>query len=313
MLILEKSEVDRRLKLLRDELSQKPTSEELRGWRYDCPPVQPLSQSIKFGVGELAGRYCETLRDIYLKRVLNVRPPPTVKMVRGVALHEIIKNVIFEVKKFIFNNPGSVGLDMLNGLLNKGGELSTSAVAKAESSVGKLSAEEREIILRECLGTYNFLLIQAAAKYDQTLSKYRYAEADSIVNIAVPPVAERKVDGSLVGLSNELSVDIYTPYNAIIDIKTGEVRRFHPLTAAGYAIAVECDEGIPIDYGFILYLKFERKIPSFMVKYFVVGDELRREFLEFRDEALEIVESGRDPGYPSKCPEFCPYYPVCRK
>ncbi|MEM3786309.1 MAG: type I-A CRISPR-associated protein Cas4/Csa1 [Nitrososphaeria archaeon] len=313
MLILEKSDVDKRLKLLRDEFSQRPTSEELRGWNYDSPPVQPFSHSIKFGVGELAGRYCETLRDIYLKRVLNIKPPPNVKMVRGIALHEIIKNVIFEVKKFIFNNPSSVGLDLLNELIGKGLELSNMAVERAESSIGKLSKEEHENLVRECLGTYNFLLIQAAAKYDQTLSKYKYAEPDSIVNIAVPPVAERKVDGTLVGLSSELSVDIYTPYNAIVDIKTGEVRKFHPLTAAGYALAVECDENIPIDFGFILYLKFERKIPSFQIRYFVVGDEIRREFLEIRDEAFEIVESGRDPGMPSKCPEFCPYYTVCRK
>ncbi|MGC8912011.1 MAG: type I-A CRISPR-associated protein Cas4/Csa1 [Nitrososphaeria archaeon] len=313
MLMLDKSEVDKRLKLLRDELAQKPTSEELRGWNYDRPPVQPLSQSIRFGVGELAGRYCETLRDIYLKKILNVKPPPNVKMVRGIALHEIIKNVIFEVKKFIFNNPDSVGLELLNGLLEKGPDLASSALTKAEASIGALKEEERKLLLNECLNTYNFLLIQAAAKYDQTLSKYRYAEADSIVNIAVPPVAERKVDGSFVGLSSELSVDIYTPYNAIVDIKTGEARRFHPLTAAGYALAVECDENIPIDFGFILYLKFERKIPSFQVRYFVVGDELRREFLEIRDEALEIVESGRDPGMPSRCPEFCPYYPICKK
>ncbi|MEM4649981.1 MAG: type I-A CRISPR-associated protein Cas4/Csa1, partial [Candidatus Bathyarchaeia archaeon] len=149
---------------------------------------------------------------------------------------------------------------------------------------------------------------------DYALSKYPHADSDSIVSIAIPPVAERKVDGSLVGLSSELSVDIYTPYNAVIDVKTGDVRSFHPLTAAGYALALESEENIPVDFGFILYLRFERKeIPSFKAKHFIIGDELRREFIEIRDEAFEIVDSGRDPGMPNKCPDFCPYYSICQK
>ncbi|MCD6465794.1 type I-A CRISPR-associated protein Cas4/Csa1, partial [Candidatus Bathyarchaeota archaeon] len=126
-------------------------------------------------------------------------------------------------------------------------------------------------------------------------------------------VVERKVDGSLVGLSRELSVDIYTPFNAIADLKTGEVREFHPYAATGYALAIEAEESVPADFGFIIYIQINpsRMVPSFKLRYFVIGDELRREFLELRDEAYEIISLGRDPGKPPKCPNYCPYYGVC--
>ncbi|WEU40295.1 MAG: type I-A CRISPR-associated protein Cas4/Csa1 [Candidatus Odinarchaeum yellowstonii] len=313
MLILDKADIDKRIKLLRQELYQRPISDELRGWNYDKPPIQPFSETIRFGVGELAARYCETLRDIYLKRVLNVKPPANIKMVTGVALHEVIKNVFFEVKKFIYNNPEATGLDLLNELIVKNTEIAENSINKSENVICKLDSDKRQELHKKCVATYNFLVIQASAKYDQTLSKYRFAESDSIVNITIPPVAERKVDGAFIGLSSELSVDVYTPYNAIIDIKTGEMRKFHPLTAAGYALATECGENTPMDYGFIVYLKFDRKTPSFITKYFIVGDELRREFIEIRDEATQIVEEGNDPGMPAKCPDYCPYYQICHK
>ena len=129
--------------------------------------------------------------------------------------------------------------------------------------------------------------------------------------MAIPPVIERKVDGSLIGLSRELSVDIYTPYNAVADLKTGEVRSFHPYTVAGYALALEAEDNIPINYGIITYVKVFQGIPRFRIKCFVVGNELRREFLEIRDEAYTLLDVGRDPGMPPKCPRYCPYYSVC--
>ena len=313
MLLLDKADVDRKLKLLRQEFTEKATIEELRGWNYDKPPIQPLSRSIKFGVSELAGRYCETLRDIYLKKVLGLKPPPNVKMIRGIALHETIKDAISDVKKFIYNNQNATGTELVIEFLPKAERAGWDAASKAELSINILEQNQKDELVKECASFYNFLIIQAAAKFDYALSKYPHAEPDSIVSVAVPPVTERKVDGTLVGLASELSVDMYTPYNAIIDFKTGEIRHFHPLTAAGYALAIESEENIPIDFGFIVYIKFEKKVPSFTIRYFVVGDELRREFLEVRDEAFEIVDSGRDPGISNKCQDFCPYYQLCRK
>ena len=312
MLFLDRADMDKRFRVLRQELSQRPISDDLRGWSFEKPPVKPISTTLRFGVGELAARYCETLRDIYLKRVMRVKPPPNFKMVRGVAFHEVMKAALFDVKKFIYDNPNGCGKDMLVSLLPKSQTVGCEALCKAESVLGsKLGEGEAKLTELGCINLYGFLIVQGAAALDRMLSKYPHAEPDSIVNAAVPPVVERRVDGSLIGLSTELSVDIYTPFNAIADVKTGEVRSFHPLTLAGYALAIEGDEGISVDYGFIIYVKLERKVPSFAIKPLIVSEEFRREFLEVRDEACSVVESGRDPGKPSRCPTFCPYYGVC--
>jgi CRISPR-associated protein Csa1 len=312
MLFLDRADMDKRFRVLRQELSERPISNELRGWSYETPPIKPLSTSLKFGVGELASRYCETLRDIYLRRVLGVKPPPSFKMARGIAFHEVMKAALFDIKKFIYEDLSGGGKGLLTSLLPKSESIGFEAVERAEAALGsRLGEEDRRLLASGCSNLYEFLVIQGAAALDRTLSKYPHAEPDSVVNAAIPPVSERKVDGSLVGLSAELSVDIYTPYNAIADVKTGEVRSFHPLTLAGYALALESEEGIPVDFGFIIYVKLEKRVPSFAIKPLVVGDEVRREFLEVRDEAYQVVTSGRDPGKPSRCPSFCPYYTVC--
>ena len=304
--------MDRRFRVLRRELSERGVSEELRGWSFEGFPVQPPGGLFLFGVSELAGRYCRTMRDLYLRKILRVPTPPSVKVIRGIVFHDICHRVILDVKRVLFEEGSKVsGFRVLEGLLPQAMGVVEYSLGEAERRVGEVDREERGEILEEAVSLYRFLIIQAAAKVDWALSKYPHATADSIASVAIPPVVERKVDGSLVGLGRELSVDLYTPYNAVADLKTGEVRSFHPYAVTGYALALEAEENIPIDYGFIVYVKVKQGTPRFKLKCFVIGDEIRREFLELRDEAYEVLTLGKDPGKPPRCPKFCPYYEVC--
>lgn len=271
-----------------------------------------MGAGLLFGVGELASRYCPTLRDIWLKRVAKVKPPPNVKMIRGIAYHDVVHRATEMVKKGVYEMAEVTGSDLVELLLKEQEKVANAAVYEAEASIAPLEDEVRAKLVLECKDLFRFLAVQAGAKLDVAISKYPHSDRSGLLSVAIPPVTERKVDGSLVGLAHELSVDIYTPFNAIADLKTGEVRKFHPYTAAGYALAVEAEEGVEVNYGFVIYLRMEGKVPRIRFRYFLVGDELRREFLEIRDEAYEIASSGRDPGMPARCPEYCPYYPVCR-
>jgi len=310
---LDRLDLDRRFRLLRRELEVRGVSEELRGWSFDSPPVEPPSRSVLFSVSELAGRYCQSMRDIYLRRVLNFRPPPSVKMARGVVLHVVNRECISAVKRLLFSGEFMSGSELFEGLLQLNTDVVDRAISEAETNLVRLNDDVKDQLKVEASAFFRFLAVQAAARVDQAVSKYPHSDVDSIISVAVPPVVERKVDGSLIGLSKELSIDIYTPFNAIADLKTGEVREFHHYAATGYALAIEAEEGTPVDFGFVIYVRIEppRFIPSFRLRYFVISDELRREFLELRDEAYEVVSVGRDPGKPSKCPEYCPYYVVC--
>jgi len=312
MFFLSRLDVDRRISQMRKELEERGIQEELRGWNWSNPPVSPPLKEMSLSVSELASRYCPTMRDIYLRRVRVVRPPPSIKMARGIAFHRISHDCLIDVKRMIYSSENLSGSLVVEKLLPKSGERAEEALRDAESRTMELGQKDRQILFRECDSLYKFLIIQAASQIDQAMSKFPHAGPDSIASIAIPPVAERKVDGTLVGLSSELSVDLYAPANMVIDLKTGEVRKFHPYTAAGYALAIEAHESVPVNFGLIIYLKFEgRDVPSIRTKYFLVGDEIRREFLEIRDEAFQLILSGRDPGKPSFCPDYCPYYGVC--
>jgi CRISPR-associated protein Csa1 len=315
MFFLDRLDLDRRFRLLRREFEVRGISEELRGWSFDSPPVEPPSRLVLFSVSELAGRYCQSMRDIYLRRVLNVRPPTSIKMARGIALHAVNREVLSLVKKLLFSGGVRSGSELVEDLLPLTGDVVGRAITEAENLLAKLSEDVKNQLRVEASAFFRFLAVQAAARVDQAISKYPHSDVDSIISSAVPPVVERKVDGSLVGLSRELSVDIYTPFNAIADLKTGEVREFHPYAATGYALAMEAEEGIPVDFGFVIYVQVEplKLVPSFRLRYFVINDELRREFLELRDEAFEVISVGKDPGKPSKCPNYCPYYVICER
>ena len=312
MFFIDRLDLDRRMQVLRKEIAERGISEELRGWNFHSPPVQPVGPGLLFGVGELASRYCPTMRDIWLKRVARVKPPPNVKMVRGIAYHEVVHRTTEMVKRAVYEAIEVTGSNLVELLLEEQERVANAAVYEAEISIAPLEDEVRAKLVDECRDLFRFLVVQAGAKLDTAISKYPHSDRDGLLSVAIPPVTERKVDGSLVGLAHELSVDIYTPFNAIADLKTGEVRKFHPYTAAGYALAVEAEEGVEVNYGFIIYLRMEGRVPRIRYRYFLVGDELRREFLDIRDEAYEIVSSGKDPGMPARCPDYCPYYPVCR-
>jgi len=165
---------------------------------------------------------------------------------------------------------------------------------------------------RELESLYDYIILQAAARLDRILSEVtRIPDVESIIAKAVSMDVERLVNGRLLGLSHELRVDIFTDKRVVVDIKTGEIRDFHKYTLAGYALAIESDLEIPIDYGIITYLSVDEGIVKIKNMVYFIGDELRREFLEIRDEAFNIIHSNMDPGKPSSCPSYCIYYSVC--
>ena len=110
------SEEERRL-LLRRHLPQTretPVSDELRGWSWATPPLSPV-YGAALGVSEVAGRYCPTARDVYLRHVLHERHAPNAAMAEGALYHAIIAEVILRAKQAIYRD-GSGCLPALEGL-----------------------------------------------------------------------------------------------------------------------------------------------------------------------------------------------------
>ena len=49
---------------------------ELRGWRWDRPPVEPPSRGHPLGIADVTSRYCRTMRDLYLRFVQGLELKP---------------------------------------------------------------------------------------------------------------------------------------------------------------------------------------------------------------------------------------------
>ncbi|WP_456328625.1 type I-A CRISPR-associated protein Cas4/Csa1 [Archaeoglobus sp.] len=299
MFFLDPIEVEKRIRKMRKCLEMFRISEELRGYNWDTPPVEPPSDNLRLSISDFFG-FCESMRDIYLKYVEGVKPIPNKYMLAGLAYHEVFQETFRTVKRMLYQEPVS-GAEILENLLD------SDLPDKICERLGVEDCREK------CRALFKYILIQCAASIDRIGSKYPYADSDCLVAKAIPPVIEKKVDGSLLGLSNNLSIDFFVPYNAIADLKSGQKSEKHAVALAGYALAIESDECIDVNYGFIVYLRFRGKFVSFEVDNVFLGDEVRREFLEIRDEFFEIIESGKDPGKPKSCSKNCAYYGVCNE
>lgn len=289
------ADVEKKLRAMRKVVESMGISEDLRGYAWEKPPVEPIND-VRISVSDING-FCSTRRNVFVKYVLKEKPSVNQYMLKGLAYHNLIRDTLVSLKKAIYSG------------ITSGEELVDEFFSNAE--IPKKVCKKFDVNVKECLRLYRFLVLQISARVDEILSKYPDADEENIVGLALPHFVERKVDGSLVGLSKHLSVDVFTPHT-VLDFKSGYSREEHMLALAGYALAIEADDETDVNYGFLFYIKVDKNVHIKDVG-FVVSDELRRKFIEVRDEMAELVDSGIDPGKPSQCPKFCSYYGVCNE
>jgi len=269
---------------------QDPVDEDLRGWCWDKPPIKPRAY-LGLGVSEVSSKYCPTRRDVWLRRVAKVKPKLTDQLCIGRVVHEIIHRVFSEARKMlILGYPGwsvyeelSTKIpDILRGLNINGDGWATDF--------------------------YKTLLLTVASEAEEA-----QAVNGSIPAIGwIPWITECKVDGTYIGLSSSLSVDALTEGGVIVEIKYGKPMDFHKLSLAGYSLALEANLEIPFDYGILVYINgrlYGR--PRIHVKPVYISNELRRWFLDERDEIIDMILSEEEPPKPTTCPVNCPFKEVC--
>lgn len=308
MFFLDLLELDRVLRQLK--IMYGSIDESLRGWNWSNDILSPPLEGVYLSISELANRYCSTYRDVYLRRILSQPAPFTYKTVRGWVYHTVCKRVVERAKSILY----------LEGIVN-GSRLYSSLLIDRGDNIYKILDEYRvssylkeyeiEKLKKEAEALYSFLALQAAAKLDMVLSRTFRPDLESIISKVIPVDIERIVNGQLLGLSSELKIDMFADKRIVIEIKTGDIRDFHKYAVTGYALAVESDLDIPIDYGIVSYISVSEENVKIKNKVYFIGDELRREFLEIRDEAFNVIRRGMDPGKPPECPEYCVYHGVC--
>lgn len=275
-------------------------SNELRGWSWAQPPLQP-TYDLKLGLFEIANRYCPTGRDLYLRRVMDVKVKPNQAMVEGAIFHKTLAQAITRAKRLIYQS----GVDHFD-------EVKKSLLEPDCDLPDGLTEEARKHLTQKVNILWKFEAEKIVSRVEEVLSKQPHISEDSLVFKAIPVVVEQKLDGSYLGLSSHLSVDaiaVFTPL--IFDLKFDIKRDFHKLSITGYTLVAEANYEFPIDIGCIAYGEFRDNRLRVNKESFVIDDELRQNFIEERDERSRMIYEEIDPGKPAECYSDCPYRAVC--
>lgn len=311
MVIVDSLSLERLIEQIRAQHEHEDVSDELRGWNW--MGLRPV-YNVYLSVSEVANRYCPTYRDLYLKKVERIRAPYSFKTIRGLAYHFIYARSLTIVKSILYDKGVISGFKLLVETEKRRSKTIREALNHSYA-YEILNDKEIKILKKDLSTLYRYFSLQIASSLDRYVSETRFLTRDKIESIIyriIPELSEVRVDGSRLGLSRELYIDILMG-NVVADIKTGDERDFHRLTVTGYSLALESDKKIPVDIGLIIYLSVEKEHVKYRIKSFFIGDEIRQEFIEVRDEAAKVVYKGRDPGKPPKCPEYCIYYAYCNR
>jgi CRISPR-associated protein Csa1 len=285
-------DVPKRLQWIR---ANDPIPEELRGWNYLSIPVRPRAY-FGLGVSEVAYRYCDTFRDLWLRRRENLKGevPDGSVLNKGKIMHALLNNAFRD------------GLDIFRSARNpsKAMELALQLSRKRAKEPGNgLYGKAADFYLTWILSFITTLWLQQSSS------------GDELSYFAVK--TEFVVDGSPLGLSNQLRIDAYHESGVIIEYKLGNgeqenVERYAP-GLAGYALSLEASLGMPVEYGALVFISDITSRPNVKVSPVYISPYYRRLFLENRDEAIEVLMRATPPPKASSCSQSCPYYRYCNQ
>jgi CRISPR-associated protein Csa1 len=291
---------------LNNILSSLPSevSEELRGWGWSKYPLLPPSRT-QLAVSEVLGEFCESLRFVYVRRVLRELGAGVPRLEEGLLIHKVFGEAISKAKSLVLE----LGL---RGHKEFRGRFMAALPQKLE----ELSRTTR-LVDRKRLHTIAQTLWEEAANvyaaaYSKIASTSFALSADGLVSLVVPVVSEFPIDGSLLGFSSNIRADALLPPNILVEIKTRGPKHQHEQQLAAYALAFESVYRVPVNHSLTVYVEIDeggglRRRERIVT----ISDQLRSEVIEKRDLALKIVDESFDPGFPVKCDKFCPYLKVC--
>jgi CRISPR-associated protein Csa1 len=255
----------------------------LRGWSWSAPPLLSPYE-VPLGLAEVANAYCATGRDVYARRVLDAEPEPNRMMILGGSLHTTLRDWTVHAKKILYNH----------------------GAGNPEEAMQEIRAfPEPDLPEARAIVSYEADAIEFRLR--EALSQFSRIGTDALVTHVLPVTLGQMLDGSFLGLSRRLSTDLLNLGEPCIlnIIFNDEKRDFHPLTLAGYALVLEAVYEFPVDVGVTVYASIQDGRLHIEREFTTLGDELRMEFIETRDEKQRMVADELDPGPCEGCEAWC--------
>ncbi len=264
---------------------QDPIDESLRGWNWDRPPVKPRAY-LGLTINEVAS-YCPTRRDVWLRRITKVVPEVNEALKLGSLIHDVIHTTIEYFRKYV-----SSSVDILNAYNDVVSEVLKNSTIPEQFSGWVINLIKYVVI--------------------QLLAEVSWSSVGDGINPWLPWISEVRVDGSLLGLSKNLRIDAITGSNVVVDFKIAKPSENHRIAITAYAMALEANLEVPIDYGLIIYINGLNNTPKVSVESIYISSDLRKDFIDARDELIDMVISEREPPKATSCSPTCPFRNSCR-
>jgi CRISPR-associated protein Csa1 len=272
-------------------------SEEFRGWKWNVPPLySPSNKTIS--LADLTSIDCQTFRYIYLKS--KIKEEPSKEALRGLLIHKIITDAVETVKKLIYEG------------VKEPNEFRERMIDEYYIELRVLEQFKEITNYPEILKTiWDYATNIYSSELVKAKTRSQFLSRDSLVSLIVPFNVEFPVDGSTVGLSQNLRIDELIPQiPLIIEIKAGKIKSLYEIALAGYAIAYESNFETPVDFGLLCSVRVDNEF-SYKCEHRIISDTLRQEFIEIRDKALEVLEQLIEPQLPKVCDKDCPFLKHC--
>lgn len=304
MYFLNDEERKRLLKGLLPKSRRTDVAEELRGWNWNQPPLEP-AYDVPIALYEVAGKYCANARDVYLHRVMGLKGKPNKAMATGTVLHATLAGIVVSAKRLVYQLGVSRHAEVLSRLAEMGRQTT-------DGLPPGLSPEDEQEIRRKLGVVRDFAAARIGARIREILAKQPYIGEDSLVSLALPVIVEQKLDGTFLGMSAGLSADALTLSEPMmVDLKFGQMEPFHRLSTTGYAMVTEAMYEYPVNLGCVVYVDFREDRLTIRRDLHIIDDELRQWFIEERDAKMRMINDERDPGVPEGCRTTCPYHGTC--
>ncbi|KAF0194304.1 MAG: CRISPR-associated protein [Bacillota bacterium] len=289
-------------KLLPKSRAEAAVADELRGWNWHQPPLEPL-YDLKLAVYEVAGQYCSSGRDLFLRKVRGAKLIANSEMQAGSLLHETVALALTSAKRLLY----TYGIERVDQVLKDIVQVPNALISKA--GVGDRRVYNEILVKAAWVYEYNSI----ASRLQSYLSRFPYISVDSLVTLALPIVLEQRLDGSFLGLSKGISTDAYVfSEPMVLDMKLGLPRPFHRLSTTGYALAMESLYEFPVSLGCTVYVEYKNNRIHVNKDMYIISDELRQWFIDSRDERMRMVVEEIDPGVSNNCYDTCPMRTACK-
>lgn len=281
--------------------------EDLRGWNWYRPPLEPPFEGAdrvwRLRMGEAAGKGCPTGRDVYVRRILQVEPEVSEQAVLAGFYREVVHQVVYRAKRGVYTYDTDWGRIMAE---------MTAAGDEWESWVRRLPIGVRDKAATTGRRLWDFEAERIFVRLRETVSCHPHLSADAMVARALPVVTGQRIDGSYLGLSRHLKVDVGTwAEPMVVNVKFGVPRPEDKLAGAGYALAMEAALEVPVNLGCVVYASMDDQRIGIEREFYLIDDALRQMFVEARDERMYNLMYRRDPGQPQECPVSCGFINVC--